>query len=208
MFYESQSLQSQTAGTWSGAGGLPTINGSNQSGTQLTVNFNAGDTLNVGDKFSIANVNLVNPMTRRIPGHANNKVFTVTVALTAAGGGGDVINFLPPIYGPGSQYQNVDNLPVNAAALTLWPGTTSPNGKVGTVGLGLTRQAFAIVGAKLYVPKAVEESGAAQDPDTGLSVRKVRAWDPVRSVQVNRMDSLFGLGDLYQDNGAVCVAGS
>ena len=46
------------------------------------------------------------------------------------------------------------------------------------------------------------------DPDTGLSVRKVKAWDPVRSVQVNRMDSLFGLGNLYQDNGAVCVAGA
>jgi hypothetical protein len=208
MFYESQSLWSQTAGTWSGANGYPTVNGASQSGTSLIINANAGDTWNVGDKFSIANVNLVNPMTRRIPGHSSNKVFTVTQALVAAGGGADVINFLPPIYGPGSQYQNVDALPANGAAFTLWPGTTSPNGKVGTVGLGLTRLGFAIVGAKLFVPKAVESGGAAQDPDTGLSIRKVKAWDPVRSVQVNRMDSLFGLGNLYQDNGAICVAGS
>ena len=205
MFYESQSLQSHTAGTWAGS---VTVNGANQSGTSLTVNFTAGDTVKVGDKFSIANVNLVNPMTRRIPGKAANKVFTITQDLTAAGGGVDVINFLPPIYGPGSQYQNVDALPANSAAFTLWPGTTSPNGKVGTVGLSLTRQAFAIVGAKLYVPKSVEESGTAQDPDTGLSVRKVKAWDPVRSVQVNRMDSLFGFGNLYQDNGAVVIAGA
>jgi hypothetical protein len=205
MFYESQSLYSHTAGTW--AAGV-TVNGANQSGTSLTITATAGDTFNVGDKFSIANVNLVNPMTRRIPGKANAKVFTITKALTAVGGGADVINFLPAIYGPGSQYQNVDSLPANAAALTLWPGTTSPNGKVGTVGLNLTRQAFAIVGAKLYVPSAVEKAGAATDPDTGLSVRKVKAWDPVRSVQVNRMDSLFGLGNLYQDNGAVAVAGA
>lgn len=205
MFYESQSLQSHTAGTWAGA---VTVNGANQSGTSLTVNFTSNDTVKVGDKFSIANVNLVNPMTRRIPGKAANKVFTITQDLTAVGGGADVINFLPPIYGPGSQYQNVDALPANSAAFTLWPGTTSPNGKVGTVGLSLTRQAFAIVGAKLYVPKSVEESGTAQDPDTGLSVRKVKAWDPVRSVQVNRMDSLFGLGNLYQDNGAVVIAGA
>ena len=205
MFYESQSLQSHTAGTWAGS---VTVNGANQSGTSLTVNFTAGDTVKVGDKFSIANVNLVNPMTRRIPGKAANKVFTITQDLTAAGGGVDVINFLPPIYGPGSQYQNVDALPANSAAFTLWPGTTCPNGKVGTVGLSLTRQAFAIVGAKLYVPKSVEESGTAQDPDTGLSVRKVKAWDPVRSVQVNRMDSLFGVGNLYQDNGAVIIAGA
>lgn len=205
MFYESQSLFSHTAGTW--AAGV-TVNGANQNGTSITITATAGDTFNVGDKFSIANVNLVNPMTRRIPGKAYNKVFTVTQALTAAGGGVDVLNFMPPIYGPTSQYQNVDALPANSAALTLWPGTTSPNGKVGTVGLGLTRQAFAIVGAKLYVPQSVEKAGVAQDPDTGLSVRKVKAWDPVRSVQVNRMDSLFGLGNLYQDNGAITVAGA
>lgn len=205
MFYESQSLWSHTAGTWAGA---VTVYGANQSGTSLTVSFTAGDTVSIGDKFSIANVNLVNPRTRRIPGKLAPKVFTITQALTAVGGNADVIDFLPPIFGPGSQYQNVDALPASVAALTLWPGTTAPNGKVGTLGLNLTRQAFAIVGAKLYVPKAVEESGTAQDPDTGLSVRKVKAWDPVRSVQVNRMDSLFGLGNLYQDNGAVVVAGA
>jgi hypothetical protein len=206
MFYESQSLWSHTAGTWAGA---VVVSGANQSGTSLVITATAGDTFNVGDKFSILNVNLVNPMTYRIPGKANNKTFTITQALTAVGGAGaDTINFLPPIYGPGSQYQNVDALPATGAALTLWPGTTTPNGKVGTVGLSLTRQAFSVVGAKLYVPKAVEEAGTAQDPDTGLSVRKVKAWDPVRSVQVNRMDSLFGLGNLYQDNGAVAVVGA
>lgn len=207
MFYESQSLQRHTAGTWAAA---VTVNGANQSGTQIAVTCTAGDTLNVGDKISFANVNLVNPMTYRIPGKAANKVFTITAPFVGLGGGNaaDVINILPPIYGPGSQYQNVDALPANGAALTLWPGTTTPNGLSGTVGLQLTRQAFAIVGAKLYVPKAVEESGTAQDSDTGLSVRKVKAWDPVRSVQVNRMDSLFGLGNLYQDNGAVCVVGA
>lgn len=204
-WFESQSLQRHTAGTWAAP---VTVNGANQSGTQITITATAGDTFNVGDKISFANVNLVNPMTYRIPGKAQNKVFTITAPLTAAGGGADVLNILPPIYGPGSQYQNVDALPANGAALTLWPGTANPNGLSGTVGLQLTRQAFAIVGAKLYVPKAVEESGTAQDPDTGLSVRKVKAWDPVRSVQVNRMDSLFGLGNLYQDNGAVCVVGA
>ncbi len=208
MFYEEQALYRQTAGTWSGANGLPTVNGAGQSGTSLTINANAGDTWNVGDKFSIANVNLVNPMTYNIPGKAYNKIFTVTQNLVCVGGGVDVVQFLPPIYGPGNQYQNTDSLPANAAAMTLWPGTTSPNGKSGTIGLGLTRQAFAIVGAKLYVPHAVETAGAATDPETGLSIRKVKAWDPVRSMQVNRMDSLFGLGNLYQDNGAIVVAGA
>jgi hypothetical protein len=204
-FYESNSLYSHTAGTWAGA---VTVNGANQSGTALTLTFTAGDTVFQGDKFSIANVNQVNPMSRRIVGPAKAKVFTCTQALAAVGGGTDVLNFLPAIYGPGSQYQNVDSLPANSAALTLWPGTTSPNGKVGTVGLALSRFAFALVGAKLYVPKAVESAGQAQDPETKIAVRKVKAWDPVRSMEINRMDSLVGLGNLYQDNGAVAVVGA
>ena len=203
-FFESNSLYAHTAGTWASA---VTVSGANQSGTQLTVTATAGDTFKVGDKFSILNVNAVNPMTRRIAGKATGQLFTVTQALTAVGGGVDVLNILPAIYGPGSQYQNVDALPANTAALTLFPGTSSPNGKVGTIGLGLTRWGFALVGGKLYVPTAVERSGAAVDPDSGLSVRKVKAWDPVRSMQVNRMDSLFGMGALYQDNAAVAVLG-
>jgi hypothetical protein len=204
-FFESNSLYSHTAGTWAAA---VTVYGANQTGNSLTISATAGDTFNVGDKFSIANVNAVNPMTRRIAGPASGQQFTITQALTAVGGNADVITFLPAIYGPGSQYQNVDALPANTAALTLWPGTSSPNGKVGTVGLGLSRFAFALVGAKLYVPKAVEDAGGAQDPETGISVRKVKAWDPVRSVQINRMDSLIGFGSFYQDNGSCCVAGA
>src|ERR1017187_10512624 len=207
-FYESNSLYSHTNGTWSGATGYPTVNGAGQSGTSLIVNANAGDTWNQGDKFSILNVNRANPNTRRIVGPAVNKTFTVTQALTCAGGGADVVNFLPAIYGPGSQYQNVDALPATTAAITLAPGTTSPNGKVGTVGLALSRFAFGLVGAKLYEPKAVEAHGQATDPDTKISVRKVKVWDGVRSVEINRMDSLIGFGNLYQDNGAVAVFGA
>jgi hypothetical protein len=204
-FFESNSLYSQTAGTWAGA---VTVNGANQSGTSILITNTAGDTFNIGDKFAMANVNFVNPMTRRTPGPLKSLTFTVTQALVGTGTGNDVLNFLPAIYGPGSQYQNVDALPANAAALTLFPGTTSPNGKSGTVGLALSRFAFALVGAKLYVPKAVESGGQAQDPETGIAVRKVIAWDPVRSMQINRLDSLIGFGNLFQDNGAVAVLGA
>lgn len=202
--YESNSLYTHTAGTWAGA---VTVTGSGQSGTALIITGTNGDTFKAGDKFSILNTNAVNPMTRRSAGPLTAKTFTVTQDYTLTGGA-DTISILPAIYGPGSQYQNVDALPATGAALTLWPGTTSPNGKVGTVGLALTRQAFALSGAKLYVPKAVEESGSATDPDTGMSVRKVHVWDGVRSMNIHRMDSLGGFGNLYQDNGACCVLGA
>ncbi|MGA3015927.1 MAG: P22 phage major capsid protein family protein [Bryobacteraceae bacterium] len=208
-FFESNSLWSHTAGTWAGTTGYPIVSGASQSGTSLVITANAGDTFNQGDKFSILNVNRVNPKTRRYSGPVAVRTFTLTQALTAAGGAGaDTINFLPAIYGPGSQYQNVDALPVSGAALTLWPGTTSPNGKSGTVGLALSRFAFAMVGAKLYLPKKVEDSGEATDPETKMSVRTVHFWDPIRSVEGTRMDSLGGFGNLYQDNGAVAVVGA
>jgi hypothetical protein len=174
------------------------------------VTATAGDTFKVGDKFSILNVNRVNPMTRRVAGVAKARTFTITTAMTAVGAGNaaDVLRILPAIYGPGSQYQNVDALPAAGAALTLWPGTTTPNGKVGTVGFALSKFAFAIVGGKLFLPTAVEEREQAQDPQTGIGVRKVRAWDPVRSMQINRLDSLMGLGNLYQSNGGVAILGA
>lgn len=203
-YYVSNSLYSHTAGTWAGA---VTVTGAGQSGSSLSITGTAGDTIKQGDKFSIANVNAVNPMTKRVAGvsTAQQYAFTQDYTLTA---GPDTVSFLPAIYGPGSQYQNVDALPINGAALTLWPGTASPNGKVGTVGLMLGKQAFAFTGARLYVPKAVESAGQAYDQQTQIGIRKVHAWDPVRSMNVHRMDSLGGFGNFYQDNEVVCLAGA
>jgi hypothetical protein len=182
------------------------VNGAGQTGTSITVNATAGDSVAKGDKISIINVNQVNPMTRRIPGAKKAKMFTVTQALTFVGGGTDVIQVLPAIFPPGSQYQNVDATPANAAAVTLWPGTPAPNGVTGTVGMMLSRYAFALVGAKLYSPKAVEVISQRQDEQTGIAVRFVRAWDPVRSMNINRWDMAIGFGNLYQDNAAVAIA--
>lgn len=205
-FFESNSLWTQTAGTW---GGVVKVIGSNQSGASLIIQGTAGDTLNPGDKFNLAAVNMTNPMTYRSAGPLTLRTFTYPgPAVMTLTGGSDTIPILPAIYGPGSQYQNVDALPLNNAALTLFPGTTTPNGKSGTVGLGLSRDAFALVGGKLYLPKAVESAAQQQDPDSGIAIRKVIAWDPVRSMQVNRYDSLIGFGNLYQQNGAVAVLGA
>ena len=209
-WFEEQSLYSVTAGTWATASAI-VVNGGGQSGTSLLIIDNTGDTFVAGDKFSIANVNAVNPRTRRTAGPLTAQNFTITVSVTGTGNGtttGDTLTILPAIYGPGSQYQNVDALPVNGALLTLWPGTTSPNGKTGTVGLALTKYAFALSGANLYRPKAVEVCSQKRDPRTGLAVRFVKAWDPVRSMEIHRFDMVIGFGNLYSDNGAVVVAGA
>jgi hypothetical protein len=69
------------------------------------------------------------------------------------------LSIYPPIYGPGSHYQNVDALPGNTAALTLWPGTTIVAGaaKTGKVAVALYPGAFLIAGVPLEEPKGSVE---------------------------------------------------
>jgi hypothetical protein len=206
--FEEQNLYSHTAGTWAAA---VTVHGGGQSGTSLVITGTNGDTLKQGDKFSIANVNFVNPRSRRIPGPPTPQTFTVTQDFTLTGGN-DTITILPAIYPPGpngpSQYQNVDAAPADGAALTLFPGTPNPNGAQGTIGLAISNQAFAIVGMRFYLPKAVEARSQAEDKQTGIPVRFVKAWDPVHSLQIHRFDTVVGFGNLYQDNAAVALLGA
>ena len=198
-WYESMSLYSHTAGTST----TPTVNGASQSGSSLNINCTSGNTFKKGDVYSIASVLPVNPKTRRSFG-STNKQFVVTADVTATASTA-TISISPSIYGPTSQNQNVDALPANSAAMTLMPGTSSPNGTSGIQGLALHRDAFACVGVKLAKPKAGEISSQRQDPETGLSVRFIRQFDPIESKMVNRFDVLLGFGRLYSDNCSVRV---
>lgn len=201
-WYESVALYKHTAGTWAST---VSVKGASQTGSSLLINATAGDTFNVGDVFSIASVKAVNPVTRRVIDNANNAQFVITQALTAAGGGADTIQISPSIFGPGSQYQNVDALAADTAALTLFPGTVSPNGLAGIQNLAITRDAFALVGVKLEKPTAVEVASQTRDPESGISIRFVRAWDNIQSKMTNRFDVLLGFGNLYPDNCSVRV---
>jgi hypothetical protein len=91
-----------------------TTTGANQSGNSLILTATAGDTFKKGDKFSILNVNSTNPMTYRVAGVARRS--SSPSRRTSPRRAAEPIRhqFLPPIYGPGSQYQNVDSLPANA----------------------------------------------------------------------------------------------
>ncbi len=204
-FYESMSLPRHTAGTWAGA---VTVNGANQTGTALNINCTSGDTFKAGDVISIASVKNVNPTTRVSTG--SDKQFVITQDFTASGSTG-TIYISPGIEGPGAtvadgQYQNVDALPANTAALTLWPGTASPNGKSGRINLAMNRDAFALVGVPMELPQAVEDSFQMRDPDSGFSIMYVKQYDNIQQRMTHRMRVLFGLGALYPDNCAVRIA--
>lgn len=203
-FYESMSLIDITAGTRAGA---VTVNGNNQSGSTINLTCTTGDTFVAGEVFSIDNVYAVNPSTRQITTRATDKQFVILENATGAASA-VTLTISPGIVGPGSHYQNVDALPVTGATVTMWPGTSSPNGKSGKNGLLIHRDAFALVGVALEVPKAVEMSTQMRDPKTGIAVRFVRMFDPIQSRMVNRFDVLLGFGALYPDNCCVRLLGA
>lgn len=201
-WYESMSLYTHTAGTWQGAVSITTT--ATDGATSLVLTCTTGDTFKAGDKFGIATVYPVNPMTRRVTNTARTMTVTVLADVTGASSTATV-SISPALYGPGSQYQNVDRLPTAADVCTLFPGTASPNGKVGKIGLALHPQAFALVGVKLDMPKHVEAGGQERDPETGIAVRFTKTWDPEESRMITRFDCLMGFGSLRPDNCAVAV---
>jgi hypothetical protein len=207
-WFESMSLYTHTAGNWQ-TPAANTISGSGQSGTSLLVNCTSGDTFKAGDVFNIAAVNNVNPSTRRSTGTLRQ--FRITQDATATGStitlqisGGDGQG----IVGPGDQYQNVDALPLTTALMTLFPGTTLPSASTGTQGLAFSKDAFAMVGVNLMMPKAVEMSVMKRDPKTGIAISLIRAFDPTQRRMVNRFDTLIGFGELYSNACSVRVLSS
>jgi hypothetical protein len=94
---------------------------------------------------------------------------TVTVAQDVTGAASAAtVQIKETLYFTGN-YQNIDAQPANGATLTLFPGTSSPSGKVGQAGLAFTKEAFAAISLPLPMPKNEEKSSvAATDPDTGL----------------------------------------
>jgi hypothetical protein len=202
----SNSLAAHTVGT--APSHATTVSGANQSGSLLTIIGTAADTIQPGDKFNIALVNAVNPATRVKNGLGLKQFVYTGGAPFVLTGGADQIPIFPAIFGPGSAYSNVDALPANGAALTFWPGTTTPSGLSGTVSLGLSNYAFAKAFGKFENPEAVEKAERSTDPETGAEVAFVRAWDQFNRKMTNRFDMCYGFGNLRADYSAVAVAGA
>lgn len=203
-WYETMSTYSHTAGTWTS----PTVSTVPTNGANtITIGCSSTDTFNAGDVFTITNVNMVNPMTRRTTNPLTAKPFVVlqTVSATTTTA---TLTVSPSFFGPGSQYQNIDAMPVSGSAITLFPGTGSPNGKVGANMLAFTRHAFAWVSVPLEMPEKAEVAWQKRDPETGATIAFVRMFDPVQRKMVNRFDCLGGFGALYPDECAVRILGA
>jgi hypothetical protein len=208
--YQSVRLQQHTTGIVTSAAAL-TVNGAVAEGaTSITINCTSGDTFTRGERIAIASVFKVHPETRRRAGTAlgNQCVYIVTQAATATSTT-VTLQLDRPILGPGGAYQEVDALPVNAALVTRWPGTTIANGTAvtGTVGIRTSRQSVALVGAELKNPKMVEVAQRARDKNTGMAISIVQQYLNQNRDNDTRMDVWTGYGSFYPENCGVCILG-
>ena len=191
--YMDQNVPTQQTGTYSGT---PTVTGSGQTGSSLVTggwSINLPSMLNVGDIFTIAGVNAVNPESLSSTGSLRN--FVVTATASSNGAGASTIAIYPAITTTGA-YQTVDASPINGAAIVVISGASGANL---TKNIGFTRDCFGLVSVPLIMPEGVDFK--AQEVYKGISLRVIRAFDINNDVMPTRIDVLWGSATFYPELG-------
>lgn len=188
-FYMDQNVNSFTVGL---QGGAPTVNAGGQTGSSLiTNNWTAAiaTRLNIGDIFTIANVNAVNPQSRQVTGALQQ--FVVTAPGVTDGSGNMTIQIQPPII-PSGAFQTTDSAPAAGAAITVLgaASTISPQG------LAFHRDWITLACADLPLPGGVDMAARVADRQLGMSMRLIRAYNIATDQFPCRLDILYGWAPL------------
>ena len=193
-----QNVYTHTTGV---QGGTPLVNGAGQSGTSLVTDgwtSAVADRLAVGDRFTIADVNHINPANYMSTGEAQD--FVVTAVGASDVNGNMTITFSPGIVVSGSG-QTVNALPANNAAITVRGAASTQT----PIGIASHRDAIALAFADLVVPKGKDMAGRMSDEQLGLSIRFIRDFETRTGLFLTRLDVIFGVADLRSDALAVAI---
>ena len=173
--------------------GTPLINGASQSGSSLVTDGWASGVVNLnkGDVFTIADVYAVNPQSRVSTGQLQDFVVTADVSDTT----GDMTIAISPSIVASGQYQTVDSLPADGAAIVVKGAT----GVQYPQNLAYHKDAFVLGMADLPLPGGVDMAGRASDEDSGISIRIVKAYDINNDTFPARMDILYGYKAVYPE---------
>lgn len=178
-FSMDQNVQIHTNGT--GTADPVIVAGAAQSGSSLTVSGLTG-TLKAGDRFTLANVYAVNPMSKQSTSQLRQ--FVVLADVAAAG---TTITFSPAIVTTGTG-RNVTVGPANSAPL-VFIGAASAQYEVN---VGFHKDAFALVTADLPLPKGTDKAARVSDSQLGISIRMISDYIITTDQFVTRFDVLYG----------------
>ncbi len=183
------------------------VGAAGQSGRTLAITgSNNGDVIPAGTILSIDACYPVHPQARTVNQTDPITIQTEAPATIAAGVATLQLTESSALYGPGSPYQNIDSFPGAAAALTIMPGTTSPSGKIGTLGLAHTSEAFFAISAKWPTSMPGLVVSKQRDDSTGLELLITRGSNINNLDTFMRVDVAIGFGAGYSQNCACLVA--
>lgn len=185
-FYMAQNIWGLSGGTH---GGTPLVNGASQSGSSLVTDgwTLSAAVLKKGEVFTVAGVYAVNPITKQSTGSLQQ--FVVTADGTADGSGNLSVGISPSIVVSGPT-QTVSAAPADNAALTIVGAASFVNSAQNIL---CHKNAFTLGTADLEMPEGVHFAARATDPESGLSMRIVRAYDINSDKIPCRIDILYGL---------------
>lgn len=200
-WYQDQNVYMNTNGTFVGT---PVINGSNQTGTSLSIRgFTSGSTtLNVGDRFTIGSVYAVNPQNYNSTGSLQQFAQQVQVSDTT---GTLTATILPSIIASG-QYQTVDSLPVDGAAVTINTGLSATANAA--QGLAFHEDAYVLAMADLMYPESAVVKERLSDKDTGIAMLLTKGYDVINFVEITRLDVLYGYKVVRPELACAVVGGA
>ena len=184
----SQSIVNHTTGS---RAGTILVNGAVSTQGQATITLDgltSTTTVTVGDVFTIAGVNAVNPQTRLSTGSLQQ--FVVTAAQTASGSDMANMAISPPMYTAANALATIDAFPADNAAVTF-VGTASTAYPQNLV---YHKDAITLATADLLLPQGVDM--ASRQVHNGISMRIVRQYDINNDRMPCRVDVLYGFSTI------------
>lgn len=178
-FMESTHLSTQTRGDANSSYIVNTSTGITSGTATITTTAGSG-TINAGEVFTVAGVNMVHPETKVDTGLLQQ--FVVTTTATAAGAWA-----VSPTPITSGATQNVVINSAGASKAVTIAGTASTNYGQSMV---YHKDAFAFATADLVMPKGVDF--AAREVFDGISIRVVRQYDINNDQFPCRLDVLYG----------------
>lgn len=183
-----QNLSAHTVGNYTGS--TPLVNGGSQQGATLVTDGWTASTqvLNAGDRFTIAGMFSVNPITKVSTGKLRQFVVTANVTSTAGGVASIPIN--PAIDSdPTSPYRNVTASPADNAPISILGAANSTY----NVEYAFQREAVTVANVELILPKAAVEKAVVSYAPANLSLRMIGEYMIREDQSEYRLDYWFGV---------------
>jgi hypothetical protein len=186
----SQSIKVHTCGTRAATGNTTGAAVTSEGATTLTLTVGSGETIAVGDVFTIAECFAANPQTRESTGSLfqfvalASSTTTTTATVTVA-----------PMYSAGNALCTMVSLPATGKAV-VFTGAASTSYPQNMV---YHRDAIAFATADLLLPQGVDMASRAVH--NGISLRVVRQYDINNDRMPCRVDVLYGYNTIRPQMG-------